>query len=62
MTGKNKLYLVKREVYAKNLKEALTKSGEVYSVEEALNQVPPEEDKKEIGFKKDVNKQCKKQR
>ena len=46
-----KLYLVKREVYANSIKEALSKKGSVYEVVEAANQ--PVDQKKVTGFKKD---------
>ncbi len=31
--SKEKMYLVKREVYAQNIKEAMHKDGEIYSIE-----------------------------
>lgn len=46
---KQKLYLVKREVYASNIKEALTKDGIVYEIQTAGEENQPEENKK-IGF------------
>lgn len=43
-----KLYLVKREVYAKNIKEAMTNQGEIYEIQ----QVQTEEELEGCGFKK----------
>ena len=50
-----KMWLVKREVMAKSLAEAIRKPGRVYSVEEAGKEYQPEEIKK-IGFTDDLKK------
>jgi hypothetical protein len=50
---KEKLFLVKREVMAKNIREAMYKDGKIYSIEEALDQP---EDKNKLGFDKEDNK------
>ena len=33
MSEKKKLYLVKREVYAKNIEEAMKNEGDIYAIE-----------------------------
>lgn len=48
---KNKLYLVKREVWATNIKTAMISKGSIYSVELADDKFQPLTDKP-IGFKK----------
>lgn len=46
------MYIVKREVLAKNIKEALTVQGVVYSIEIAAESFQPEHKAKPIrGFK-----------
>lgn len=49
---KEKLYLVKREVYAKSLRGALAGKGSIYEVTLADEKFQPEEPKKEMGFNK----------
>ena len=49
-----KLYLVKREVYANSIGEALHKDGEIYSIELALDQ--PDKELK-AGFTNEKNRQ-----
>lgn len=44
----NKIYVIKREVIAASIEEALTKKGIIYSVEESLR---PVEDAQPIEFK-----------
>lgn len=46
--AKIKIYLVKREVKAKNIKEALTKPGIIYEICETKDE--PVEQKEKIGF------------
>lgn len=53
-----KMYLVKKEVMAHNMKEALTKDGNVYSVELADEKYQPE-DKVQPGFINKKNKKTK---
>lgn len=50
MREKNKMYLVKREVMAKDIGQAMIKGGKIYSIEEAENQ--PIEKPSAIGFTK----------
>ena len=45
--SKRKLYLVKREVMAHNIREALTRPGVIYSIE--LVSQNPQLDEKDIG-------------
>jgi len=49
---RQKLYLVKREVVANSIKEALTRPGHIYEVVLADEKNWPELKKKNIGFKK----------
>ena len=46
--AKEKLWLVKREVYASTIKQALVKRGHVYSIEETSTD--RDKDKKKVGF------------
>ena len=46
-----KLYLVKREVIARNVREALTAKGSVYCIEIAEKESQPENKNNLIGFK-----------
>lgn len=48
-----KMFLVKREVRAKNIKEAMVKPGRIYSIEEAVDVFQDEIDN--IGFEKNAN-------
>lgn len=45
-----KVFLVKREVKARNIKEAMTKPGRIYSVEETVDY--SEEEQENLGFDK----------
>lgn len=47
---KEKLYLVKREVRARNIKEAMNKDGVIYEIVLADEKFQQEEEKKETGF------------
>lgn len=47
---KVKIYLVKREVRATSIKDAMTKPGKIYEIVETSNEPYPEE-KNNIGFK-----------
>lgn len=49
---KEKMYLVKREVMAKNIEEAMHKDGEIYAIELAVDQP---EDKIKCGFDHEKN-------
>ncbi len=49
---KKKMYLVKREVIAGSIKEAMVKRGTIYSIEIAEDKFQPDEQKKFLGFKK----------
>ena len=49
---KVKLWLVKKEVLAKTLREAITKPGRVYEIQEASKEYQPEEKPKKVGFTK----------
>lgn len=53
--AKQKMYLVKREVMARNIEEAMKNDGEIYSIELADSRFQPEEKKQKpiIGFSKD---------
>lgn len=44
---KEKLWIVKREVYASTIKQAMVKRGHIYAIEEANN--TPDKEKK-VGF------------
>lgn len=46
------MYLVKREVMAKNIEEAMRKDGEIYVIELAVDQP---EDKIKCGFDQEKN-------
>ena len=46
-----KMWIVKREVLARNLKEAIKNDGRIYAVEEADQKYQPIEEKKLTGFK-----------
>jgi len=48
---KERMYLVKKEVIAKNIKEAMYKDGKIYCIELAEEKFQPE-DNKEVGFNK----------
>ena len=48
----DKLFLVKRSVRAKNIKEAMKNDGEIYSIEEVEDTVGQGEYTKIIGFDK----------
>lgn len=50
MSKQSKLYLVKREVYANSMKDALVKSGTIYEVQLAEEKSQPIPDKKPAGF------------
>lgn len=45
-----KLFLVKREVLARTIQEAMRKDGKIYSVEEASEKDQPQQEKKVDGF------------
>lgn len=47
-----KLYLVKREVYAKDIRAAAIKKGTVYEIVLADERFQPDNEKKDVGFKK----------
>jgi len=49
--NKEKMYLVKREVMAKNIREAMYKPGKIYEIQIAAAEYQPEETK-EVGFDK----------
>lgn len=44
---KKKLYLVKREVFASNIKEAMTAKGKIYEIQECEK---PMEKESKVGF------------
>jgi hypothetical protein len=46
---KKKIFLVKREVIASNIKEAMRKKGRIYSIEETEEEVKKD---KSVGFDK----------
>lgn len=48
---KKKLYLVKREVLAGSLKEAMSKHGEIYEITLAEEKFQPEDTPEVKGFK-----------
>lgn len=48
---KQKIYLVKREVKATSIKDAMNKPGRIYEIIETANDPVPEE-KSEVGFTK----------
>ncbi len=56
MIQKKKLYLVSREVYATNVKQALNKKGVVFAVSLAEEKLQPVDEKKITGFKKQNGK------
>lgn len=49
---KKKMYLVKREVIASNIKDAMVKRGRIYCIELAEEKSQPEENKS-VGFIKE---------
>ena len=48
---KKKLWLVKREVRANSLKEAMITKGHIYEISLADDKYQPDTDKKDVGFK-----------
>ena len=53
--AKEKMYLVRREVMAKNIREAMYKTGKIYSIELAEEKFQPE-DQKSVGFDRNQTK------
>ena len=53
---KEKIYLVKREVIAKNIEEAMHKDGKIYSIEESIEEPELEKNEEETGFVKNRKK------
>ncbi len=47
-----KLYLVKREVFATSLRQAMNKGGAIYEIQLAEEKFQPQEEKKPAGFEK----------